>query len=161
MTRTLVVGAVREQDRGQHLQRDREHFRGDAVLRLLGGDDVVLPRRRTVPAALDRPRAPSETRVEQPALPGARDVSRVLLARLVLLRRRRAHDVDGGEVVGVALLRRVGLEPGTDVRLELLPVGRGTALGLALRPRLVDGHVSAHLSGFVLRGVLDHHDGLA
>ena len=81
MPGALVRGAVREQDRRQHLEGNGEHLRGHAVAPLLGGDDVVLPRRRAVPAAFLGPGSTGQLGIEERALPRTRDVERVLLAR--------------------------------------------------------------------------------
>ena len=116
----LLVGSVLEEHRRHHLERDGEHLGGDAVRRLHLVDDLVLPEWRAEPAVVRRPRTAGQARVEQPPLPRAADRPRPFLERFVLGGGVGVHDVRGGEVVGVALPGRVGVEPLAHPGLELV-----------------------------------------
>ena len=108
-----------EQDGRQHLERDREHLRRDAVAGLLLGDHVVLPGRRALPAVLGWPRATGPARRRTAPVAIRRSGERLVLTSPVLVDGGGGDDVDRREVVVAPLRRRVLVEPRAGLGAEV------------------------------------------
>ena len=120
----LLGRPVLEQHRREHLERHGKELRRHPVSRGDLGDDIVLPRRAPVPAALDRPRPAGEPGVEELPLPPTGEGPSPGLTSPIGLDRGRAHDVNGREVVRAAFLGGVRREPPLYPGLESLPALR-------------------------------------